>query len=192
MSHPDMKAALFKKAHHKQLLLVTIFGAVVFLPGCASLSNGGRQLIALKTESTTGNSIEGVSCELTNSSGKWSVKTPGTVQVRRSASAIQINCEDEQWGMDSSFAAKSEGKYMQSIAGGGVGGFGVGAVVGLVLGNEGLLLEATVGGGIFGIVPGIIIGPTVDTLTGAIYEYPSEITLTVKPRSSLAPADTVK
>lgn len=186
MSNHKLNGASFRKPDHKQVLLFVSIGVTVFLQGCASLSNGGRQLIALSTESSTGNSIEGVNCELSNSRGKWSVKTPGTVQVRRSSSDMQIKCEDEQWGMDSSFAAKSEGKYMQSIAGGGVGGFGGGAAVGLVMANNSLL-KAAIGGGIFGIVPGVIIGTTTDSLTGAVYEYPSQITVTVKPRSSLTP-----
>ena len=60
--------------------------------GCASVAEGNTQPITVATAP-----IAGATCTLSNTRGKWSVVTPGTVIVEKSNSVIKAVCVKDGW-----------------------------------------------------------------------------------------------
>ena len=65
-----------------------LFGAALLLTGCASITNGTTQTIALSTSP-----VQKAHCTLQNSKGSWAVpETPSSVKVHRDFGNLTINC----------------------------------------------------------------------------------------------------
>ena len=62
------------------------------LEGCASVAEGSTQPIMVSTAP-----VSGATCTLTNTRGKWSVVTPGSVVVQKSSSVIKADCVKDGW-----------------------------------------------------------------------------------------------
>lgn len=62
------------------------------LSGCASIAEGSTQPIMVVTTP-----VSGATCTLSNTQGKWSVVTPGSVTVQKSTSVIKIVCMKDGW-----------------------------------------------------------------------------------------------
>jgi len=69
---------------HRAALAV---GAALILSGCASVTSGTTQQIRAATTP-----VSGAACTLTNSRGQWSVVSPGSVEVGKSATVLKIVC----------------------------------------------------------------------------------------------------
>jgi len=64
---------------------------LVSLTNCASIVDGSRQSVSVKTVSAHGD-IPGASCQLDSNKGTWFIITPGSVTVQRSADALNAKC----------------------------------------------------------------------------------------------------
>lgn len=93
------------------------------LTGCASITTGTTQPMAVETRLSSGQDVPGAYCRLTNSKGTWFVTTPGTVTIHRATAApLAIECNKdghEQLGV-SSTKPKSKGMTWGNLLFGGV------------------------------------------------------------------------
>lgn len=105
----------------KKIFITCLLGTSLI--GCASITGTTGQSVSIETLEKSGKSVAGVSCELTNSKGKWFVNTPGTVAIRRSNDDMSILCKKD--GLDPGLATVvSDTKGMMwgnILAGGGIG-----------------------------------------------------------------------
>ena len=107
--------------HYLKVLVVPF---VISLTGCASIVNGTHQTLAVSTPPTTG-----ASCTLTNSKGKWYVKsTPASVKVHRAYGDLTAICHKRGYRSASkTFKSKTKGMAFGNAVFGGVIGAGVDA-----------------------------------------------------------------
>ena len=83
-------------------LVAGVAALALTLSGCASIIEGQSQTLSITTPNTTG-----ANCGLSNSEGKYSVSSPGTVIVKRSKTNVQINCTQGGF-QDASAIARSD------------------------------------------------------------------------------------
>jgi len=55
--------------------------------GCASVMDGAEQPVTVETAPEAG-----AACDVSNERGSWSLTSPGTVVIKKSASVLQIKC----------------------------------------------------------------------------------------------------
>jgi hypothetical protein len=70
--------------------MIKVLGAcavMLLASGCASIVNGSTEQISVTTDP-----VAGANCELKNSEGTWQVTTPGTVEVNRARSDLNVTC----------------------------------------------------------------------------------------------------
>ncbi len=95
----------------------------VLLQGCASIVNDTTNPVRLETMSEAGTEVKDMDCKVENDYGTQSVKTPGTLQVRRSSKDLQIVCtkagQPDAKGVAVSRA--NGGMFGNIIFGGGIG-----------------------------------------------------------------------
>ena len=72
--------------------LLAILVAAVALTGCASIVNDSTNPVRFETFSVNGDEIKDAECKLENDYGQQTVKTPATINVRRSSKDLQITC----------------------------------------------------------------------------------------------------
>lgn len=66
----------------------TVIALLCFVPGgCASITTGSSETIAITTAPVTG-----ASCLVTGAGGSRNVTTPGTVEVERSVKSLTVAC----------------------------------------------------------------------------------------------------
>jgi len=98
-----------------------LLAVVLFLPACASIVEGSTQSISVSTTPKNG-----AECKLVNDVGTWYVgQTPGSVSVKRSASAIKATCAHDTLSLSGSAVAESRTKGLawgNVLAGGIIGG----------------------------------------------------------------------
>jgi hypothetical protein len=70
---------------------VVLLAAILPFAGCASIVDGTKQIVSVKTISAA-QDVDGVQCSLKNSEGTFYVKTPGTVTVHRDYGALHVDC----------------------------------------------------------------------------------------------------
>src|SRR5262245_36005454 len=63
------------------------------LTGCATVTGSQTQSISVETRDKAGEFVEGADCQLNNDKGQWSIKTPGSVMVTKSATDLFVRCE---------------------------------------------------------------------------------------------------
>ena len=66
--------------------------ACVAMTGCASIINDVTAPVRFETLSASGAEIKDVECKLENDYGQQTIKTPATVNVRRSSKDLQVSC----------------------------------------------------------------------------------------------------
>ena len=138
----------------RHLFVLTSLGLTGLLGGCASVTDGYQQLVAVETFGEEGR-VLGAQCQLSNPKGTASLHTPGIALVRRSFDDLTIRCEKP--------------------------GFGPG---------EAKVASVTKPMAILGGLSGI----AVDTGTGAAFEYPPLIKVTLGApvaRSPLVPGESL-
>jgi hypothetical protein len=82
------------------LLCGAALAAAGALFGCASIAEGTTQPIMVMTTP-----VSGATCTLTNTQGKWSVVTPGSVVVKKSASVMKAVCVKDGWQQGTGYLA---------------------------------------------------------------------------------------
>jgi hypothetical protein len=102
----------------KILLAVVITSQV----GCASITGTTGQSISVEAKSESAQ-ISGADCEMTNSKGKWFLKTPGSVQVRRSSDDLIVICSKKGFeaGQKNVVSQTKGAMFGNIVLGGGIG-----------------------------------------------------------------------
>lgn len=101
----------------------SIVFACVAVTGCASITNDTSAPIRFETISATGVEIKDAECKLENDYGQQMVKTPATVNVRRSSKDLQVTCikAGETDGRGVAISRANVGMAGNIIFGGGIG-----------------------------------------------------------------------
>lgn len=108
------------------LKLAAIGGALAFaLSGCATITEGKTDALAVNT------TPDGAKCTLKNGVGEWYITTPGSAEVHKSKTDLDISCKKEGF-QDGHIVMEShfEGMTVGNVILGGVIGIGVDAASG--------------------------------------------------------------
>lgn len=103
--------------------LVAVVCTAVLLHGCASIVNDTTNPVRFETYSQAGAEVKDMECKAENDYGPQTVRTPGTLQVRRSSKDLQIVCS-KTGEADAKGVATSRvngGMFGNIIFGGGIG-----------------------------------------------------------------------
>ena len=97
--------------------------ACVALTGCASITNDVTTPVRFETFNAAGVEVKGADCKLENDYGQQDVKTPATVNVRRSSKDLQITCVKaaDPEGRGVAVSRANGGMAGNIIFGGGIG-----------------------------------------------------------------------
>lgn len=114
-----------------KLLTLASLGLLVALSsGCATITSGTSQTIAVETEKNN-LPVTGANCRIVTSKGVWNLVTPATFEISKSSDDARISCEkaDEPKG---EAVAKSgfKGNTVGNVLIGGFIGIGVDALTG--------------------------------------------------------------
>lgn len=101
----------------------SIIFACVAMTGCASIVNDSTNPVRFETYSTNGVEIKDAECKYENDYGQHTVKTPATVNVRRSSKDLQVTCvkAGEADGRGVAISRANAGMAGNIIFGGGIG-----------------------------------------------------------------------
>ncbi len=97
--------------------------AAAALTGCASITNDTTTPVRFETFNAAGVEVKDAECKLENDYGQQSVKTPSTVNVRRSSKDLQITCvkAGDTDGRGVAISRANAGMAGNIIFGGGIG-----------------------------------------------------------------------
>ncbi|RZJ16106.1 MAG: hypothetical protein EOO54_17685 [Haliea sp.] len=97
--------------------------ACAAVTGCASITNDTTTPMRFETLGANGVEIKDVECKLENDYGQQMVKTPATVNVRRSSKDLQVTCvkPGEIDGRGVAISRANAGMAGNIIFGGGIG-----------------------------------------------------------------------
>lgn len=103
--------------------LYFVAAACVAMTGCASITNDTSAPVRFETFNAAGGEIKDAECTLENDYGKQSVKTPATVNVRRSSKDLQVTCvkPGESDGRGVAISRANAGMAGNILFGGGIG-----------------------------------------------------------------------
>lgn len=103
--------------------LYSIVFACVAMTGCASIVNDSTTPVRFETFNEAGVEIKDADCKLENDYGQQSIKTPVTVNVRRSSKDLQITCvkTGQAEGRGVAISRANAGLAGNIIFGGGIG-----------------------------------------------------------------------
>jgi hypothetical protein len=105
--------------------LVALLAALA-LAGCATITKGTSQIIAVDTPG-----VPGAMCTITTQSGPQGVTTPGTITLAKGSSPLPISCTKECYLTGQSIIpSNTEAMTAGNVIFGGVVGLGVDAVSG--------------------------------------------------------------
>ena len=128
------------------ILLGFLAISTLLFHGCASTASGKNQSVSVVTVHE-GEQISEASCTLTNDSGTWYVKTPGSAFIRKSSGDLSAVCKKNN--------VQAAGTFQSSTSGGAVAG------------NTAMLLVPVVG----------LIAYGVDVASGAMFNYPDTLNI---------------
>ena len=126
-----------------------VVSAMLILNGCSSITGQNQQSVSVEANTEKG-ALSGALCELSNNKGKWFTTTPGSVVIGKSNENLSVICKKE--GLEPGLAT------VVSQTGAGMAG------------NVGMALLVPIVG---------IIGAIVDHNSGAVYHYPTSLTITM-------------
>ncbi len=104
----------------KNLFLVIFLFAV---SACASITGEAVQPVSLIVKDANSNNVDGAMCVLRNDKGSWEAKSPGFVNITRSADDLVVECKKSGYS-DGQLKAISRARgnmWGNIIFGGGVG-----------------------------------------------------------------------
>jgi hypothetical protein len=130
-----------------QKILISIICVVsFFIQGCASTASGKNQSVSVVTV-FEGDQVNEASCTLTNDSGTWYIKTPGSVFLRKSSGDLSATCRKNNIQAAATFQSSASG--------------------GAVAGNTAMLLIPIVG----------LVAYGIDAASGAMFNYPDTLNI---------------
>lgn len=95
--------------------------ALALLPGCASITAGTTQSIAVDTQPQ-----RPADCRLSNEKGTWGVRTPGVTTVTKAYGPLTVTCSTpDGWGGSTAVQSTTAGAAFGNIIAGGVIGAAV-------------------------------------------------------------------
>lgn len=105
------------------LQLILLIAACLAATGCATVVNESTQPIKVETRTDKGELVAGADCKMTNDRESVSVNSGGTVEVRRSASDLDIVCShpDNPDANARAISRANSGMFGNIIIGGAVG-----------------------------------------------------------------------
>ena len=103
--------------------LYAIIFACTAMTGCASIVNDTTTPVRFETFSAAGVEIKDAECKLENDYGQQNIKTPATVNVRRSSKDLQITCvkPESADGRGVAISRANGGMAGNILFGGGIG-----------------------------------------------------------------------
>ncbi|MFA9216273.1 MAG: hypothetical protein ACEQSK_04120 [Sphingomonadaceae bacterium] len=92
-----------------------VLSATLAVGGCATLTEPADQNLLVLTV-LDHKPLDGVGCVLSNDVGKWFVLTPARVTIRKSASALRIDCKKDEaaWAYEK-VASKNNGSLWGNL-----------------------------------------------------------------------------
>lgn len=98
----------------------------VAVSGCATIVNGTHETVSVNTSP-----VQEAQCTLTNSQGTWYVKTPGSVEVHKTKTDLDITCTHDGYSTGHLVAVSKFGAAtFGNVIAGGLIGVGVDAASG--------------------------------------------------------------
>jgi hypothetical protein len=91
--------------------------------GCATVTGGETQNLTVETRNEKGQPVAKANCTLANDKGTWKVESPGTVQVRKSAKDLMVECQKDglQNGSVKAISRVRPAMFGNALIGGGIG-----------------------------------------------------------------------
>jgi len=168
--------------------------AAIGLSGCATIVQGSKQTMSVNTAP-----VDGAKCELKNSQGTWYMTTPGSVEVHKTKTDLEISCSKDGTGSGKALAkAKFGGTTFGNVLAGGLVGVAVDAASGANYYYESPVTVTLTADG----APVATPTASTDTTKAADGSKPADVAKTAeaaktvdtaKPADAVAkPADTVK
>jgi hypothetical protein len=130
----------------RRIFILLLCVSSIYLHGCASTASGKNQSVTVVTV-FEGDQVNEASCTLTNDSGTWYVKTPGSVFLRKSSGDLSATCKKNTVQAAATFQSSASG--------------------GAVAGNTAMLLIPIVG----------LVAYGVDAASGAMFNYPDTLNI---------------
>lgn len=98
-------------------------GVCLVVTGCASITNDTTTPVRFETLNAAGVEVKDAECKLENDYGVQTVKTPATVNVRRSSKDLQVTCvkSGEAEGRGVAISRANAGMAGNILFGGGIG-----------------------------------------------------------------------
>lgn len=114
----------------KKLLMVALALFSVSITGCATITSGTSQMIAVET-SKNDLPLTGANCRIVTSKGVWNLVTPATFEISKSSDDAKISCEKDGDGRGDAVAKSGfKGNTVGNVLIGGIIGIGVDALTG--------------------------------------------------------------
>ncbi len=113
---------------YRLIILAAAFGSLGgFLAGCATITKGTTQMVAVDTPG-----VAGANCQLTSSAiGNVSLVTPGTINLQKGSENITVRCKKECFNDGTGIiGSNTETMVAGNIIAGGPIGLGVDAISG--------------------------------------------------------------
>ena len=104
--------------------LVAAAMAAGLLGGCASVTQGTTQALSV-TAVCEGRIVLDASCEVSNEKGRWQLKTPGSVTVRKAYGDLVAVCRKDSASGTATFVSKANNGVWGNVIIGGVVGYAV-------------------------------------------------------------------
>ncbi|KAF1045783.1 MAG: hypothetical protein GAK35_01273 [Herbaspirillum frisingense] len=103
---------------------ISVLSIALLLGGCASITGSQTQPISVQT--TQGSMIiSGATCTLSNDAGKWFLKTPGSVTVKKSTGDMTVECIKSDVSGRENVVSKANTNVWGNILIGGLIGYAV-------------------------------------------------------------------
>ena len=92
-------------------IFVAFTFVVLFLSGCAEITKPSVQIVKV-TAQANGQELSGVTCELKNNNGQWTIKAPGQLNIFGAFDELLVTCKKE--GL-SDGVARVESRYKGNV-----------------------------------------------------------------------------
>lgn len=104
--------------------LILSIALTALTTGCASITTGAHQTVTVSTRHQ-GVNLDGAACELVNDKNKWSIITPGTINIERSTQEMVVRCELAGYETGLTVLRPSAGMVWGNLFAGGLIGYAV-------------------------------------------------------------------
>lgn len=101
----------------------TVAAAVAALTGCATITGSEMQTLSVTAHAQDSTTVLTAQCSLKNDRGVWQVKTPGFVNVHRSAEDLDVDCKKDGMpdGLVKAVSRAGGDMFGNIVFGGGIG-----------------------------------------------------------------------